>query len=216
MSCSKHPLGSGGRQLCPVCLLEQALAPESVADVIIQVPLGHTAETSVYLVRQDTPSAALLRLKVWRRPSPAGFVEAVAELTRLLEDMGDAHIVPPLAACLDDAGRPAVLSPFKQGLPMLHMVHSRALDPAAALMLLEMLARTLDRCHRAGLAHGSLVPANVLIHPDCSAAFLVDFGLARLFGSTPHAEAAACDRAGIAAIAAALRGSPQAVLTAGS
>jgi serine/threonine protein kinase len=199
-----------------VCLLEQALAPESVADVIIQVPLGHGAETSVYLVRQDAPSAALLRLKVWRRPAPAGFLEGVADVTRLLEDIAEPEIVPPLAACLDAAGRPAVLSTFRQGVPILHMLASRTIDSGAALVLLNSLARVLHRCHRAGVAHGSLVPGNILVHPDCSAAFLVDFGLAGVFGSTAHAEAVAKDLAGLAAIAIALRGSERAPLTAGS
>src|SRR4051794_22884808 len=139
MRCDKHPMASSPGQLCPVCLLEQALAPASFADVIIQVPLGHGAETSVYLVKQDAPSAALLRLKVWRRPAPAGFVEGVADVMRLLEDIAEPEIVPPLAACLNAAGRPAVLSTFRQGLPILHMLPSRTIDSGAALVLLNSL-----------------------------------------------------------------------------
>ena len=130
--------GPGG--LCPVCLLEQALAPPTVRDLIIQVPLGHGADTSVFLVRQEAPSPALLRLKVWRRPAPAAFLEGVAELTRILEELAEPVIVPPLAACLDATGCPAVLSAFRQGLPMLHAVQSGALTPAVALALLESLA----------------------------------------------------------------------------
>ena len=55
MACDKHGPLSGPAELCPVCLLEQALEPASVRDLIIQVPLGQGAETSVFLVRQEAP-----------------------------------------------------------------------------------------------------------------------------------------------------------------
>jgi hypothetical protein len=205
MACTKHRLVSGGRDLCPVCLLEQALAPASVRDLIIQVPLGHGHDTSVFLVRQEAPSAALLRLKVWRRRAPAEFLDAVSELTGRLEVEGEAAIVPPLAASLDSAGGPAVLSAFRQGLPILAGVRSGVLDPAAALALLEPMAQTLERCHQSGLAHGSFGPGNVMIAPGGADLFLVDFGLAPLFDRASSVEAAAADRAGLNALAQALR-----------
>ena len=204
MPCSRHALACGPGGLCPVCLLEQALAPPTVRDLIIQVPLGHSADASVFLVRQDAPSPALLRLKVWRRPAHAGFLEAVTELTRILEELAEPEIVPPLTACLDATGCPAVLSAFKQGLPVLHAVHSGALTPAAAIGLLESVASALRRCHAVDFAHGSLVPGNVMASPDGTAAFLVDFGLGPLLrGASPGS--AAADAAGLAALAAAVR-----------
>jgi hypothetical protein len=205
MGCDKHPLVSVPGQLCPVCLLEQALAPATVRDLIIQVPLGHGPDTSVFLVRQETPSPALLRLKVWRRPAPPSFLDGVAELTRRLDDIAGPAIVAPLAASLDSAGCPAVLSAFRQGLPIHHAVRSGVLGGAAALALVESLAVSLDRCHQFGLAHGSLVPGNVMVQPDGRAVFLVDFGLSPLFGRTPAADAAAADRAGLAVLAGVLR-----------
>ena len=204
MACDKHGPLSGPAELCPVCLLEQALEPASVRDLIIQVPLGQGAETSVFLVRQEAPAAALLRLKVWRRRAPASFLENMVELASRLTAAAEPAIVAPLAACLDADGCPAVLSGFRQGLPILHCVESGALSSAAALALLESLAPIIDRCRRAGLTHGSLVSGNVLVEPGGSAAFLVDFGLAALFRGISHAEAAAADRAGLAALATAL------------
>ena len=178
---------SAAGELCPVCLLEQALAPATVRDLVIQVPLGHGVDTSVFLVRQEAPSPALLRLKVWRRPAPQSFVDRVMALASRVEKALEPAIVPPVAACLDAAGCPAVLSPFRRGLPIIQSVRARAL-----------------RAHVA-LAHGSLVAGNVLVEPDGSAAFLVDFGLAALFGQTSGAEAAAMDRAGLNALASVLR-----------
>jgi hypothetical protein len=187
-----------------VCLLEQALAPPTVRDLIIQVPLGHSADASVFLVRQEAPSPALLRLKVWRGAAPAGFPEAVAELTRILEDLAKPEIVPPLTACLDAIGRPVVLSAFRQGLPILHAVQSGTLEPRVAMVLLDSLASTLGRCHTADLAHGSVVPGNVMASPDGAAAFLVDFGLGPLLQRTSK-DSAAADVAGVAALASAVR-----------
>jgi hypothetical protein len=205
MACSRHALASGPGKLCPVCLLEHALAPASIRDLIIQVPLGHSAGASVFLVKQEAPSPALLRLKVWRRPAPAGFLAGVSELGCILEDLAEAEVVPPLAACLDATGSPAVLSVFKQGLPILSAVQSGALGPAAAMGLLESLASTLSRCHAVELAHGSLVPGNVMAAPDGTAAFLVDFGLAPLLDVASQQAAAAADSAALAALAGALR-----------
>jgi hypothetical protein len=205
MGCDRHGMVSAAGELCPVCLLEQALAPATVRDLVIQVPLGHGVDTSVFLVRQEAPSPALLRLKVWRRPAPESFVDRVMALASRVEKALEPAIVPPVAACLDAAGCPAVLSPFRRGLPIIQSVRARALRAHVALALLDSLGQTLDPWHRAGLAHGSLVAGNVLVDPDGSAAFLVDFGLAALFGQTSGAEAAAMDRAGLNALASVLR-----------
>jgi hypothetical protein len=45
------------------------------------------------------------------------------------------------------------------------------------------------------------LPGNVLVQPDGRAGFLVDYGLAGSFREVPFAEAAAADRAGLAALA---------------
>lgn len=201
MACEKHPGMSGPGELCPVCLLEQALEPASLRDLIIQLPLGHGIGTSVFLVCQEAPSAALLRLKVWRSRAPASFLDDIAELQARLDEIADPAVVPPIAACLDAGGCPAVLSVFRQGLPILQAVRSGVLDAGAALTLCHSLDLTLTRCHAAGLAHGAILPGNVLVQPDGRAGFLVDYGLAGLFRDVPFAEAAAADRAGLAALA---------------
>jgi serine/threonine protein kinase len=205
MPCSRHALASGPGGLCPVCLLEQALAPAVVRDLIVQLPPGQSGGASVFLVRQEAPFPALLRLKVWRGPAPAGFLEGVRELARILEDLAEAEIVPPLAACLDAAGCPAVLSAFKQGSPLVYALQSGAVQPGNATALLDSLASTLRRCHTVELAHGSLVPGNVMVSPEGAAAFLGDFGLAALLNGMSQADAAAADVAGLASLASRLR-----------
>ena len=71
--------------------------------------------------------------------------------------------------------------------------------------LIRPLVDVLRRLHGRGLAHGSLVPGNVMVQPSLNTAFLVDFGLSPLLGgvSTP-ADLAAADGAGFERLAAAL------------
>jgi hypothetical protein len=207
MACDKHPHASGPGALCPVCLLEQALAPAR-RHLTILVPLGHSARASVYVVRQAAPSEALLRLKLWHHAAPAGFLDGIAMLVREIEAVPVPGLVPPLAACLDADGRPAVLSAFRQGVPMVASVRAGALDADAALALLDPLWTALARCHRAGLAHGSIVPGNVLVEPGRTAAFVVDFGiLPLLLGPGEAADAVASDAAALAALRETVRSS---------
>ncbi len=70
----------------------------------------------------------------------------------------DGGIDPPLAAGLDSAGRPSVLTEFRQGLPILDRVRSGALGQEAAVTLLQPLVALTRAAHERGLVHGSIVP----------------------------------------------------------
>ena len=61
---------------------------------------------------------------------------------------------------------------------------------------------------RDGLAHGAIVSGNVIVRPDLTAAFLVDFGLTALFHPPPDpAAGAAVDEAALDALTATLQAS---------
>jgi len=220
MTCRKHPFVASDR-LCPVCLLEGALgSPPDSADgwswpeesdaastrrLTVQVRLGLSAMASVFLVRQDTPAPGLLRLKVWHRSAPHDFLDRFALLQRDLSDAAESSIVYPLAASVDAAGRPSVLSDFRQGVPVLDAVRSGALTRHTAAALIRPLVDVLRRVHDRGLAHGSLGPGNVMVQPSLNAAFLVDFGLSPLLrGMSTLADLAADDGAGFERLEAAL------------
>lgn len=209
MPCSKHRLTAAFQGLCPVCLLEEALAPESarapLRQLTIHVPLGLTAASSVFVVRQEAPSTGLLRLKIWHRPAPADYLQRFQQLQDELGEANEPAIVAPLAASVDRNGSPSVLSEFRRGMPIVDAVSSGALSTQAASSHLDAVADVLRQAHGQELAHGSVVPGNVLVRPDLSAVFVVDFGLSALLEPRrPHAAMAVRDLEALAALRAAV------------
>ena len=148
-----------------------------MARFTIQVPLGATDASSVFLATGEWPWRRLLRLKTWRRLAPVDFARRFAALQVALERVLDEAIVLPLAAWTDADGRPCVLTEFRQGLPLLDCVESGRLAPSDARDALRVLLEKTGAAHGRGLAHGSIVPGNIFWRPDGSV-FLLDFGLA--------------------------------------
>jgi serine/threonine protein kinase len=211
MACEKHPLAAARNGLCPVCLLQAALAPDvdvPARRLTVHLPLGLTRAGAVYLVRQEAPTAGLLRLKTWHRTAPADFLERFYELQEGLARADEMAIVSPLAASIDAGGWPSVLTEFRRGVPVGDAVKSGALSSHAAAGLLEPLRDVLHRTHAHGLAHGAIVGGNVIVRPDLTAAFLIDFGLSALV-HPPLAPArrASTDEAALDALTATLQAS---------
>ena len=148
-----------------------------MARFTIQVPLGATDASTVFLATGEWPWRRLLRLKTWRRRAPVDFARRFAALQSALERMHDEAIVMPLAAWTDAEGRPCVLTEFRQGLPLLDCVESGRLAPGDARDALRVLQGKTGAAHGRGLAHGSIGPGNVFWRRDGSG-FLLDFGLA--------------------------------------
>lgn len=212
MNCDRHPLAVAHGGLCPACLLEAALAtPGRTGDptgaFTIHLPLGDSRSASVFLVRDEGPDGRLLRLKVWRSPAPLDFLARFRELQQRLGDWRDARVSPPLAAYVDAAGCPSVLTEFRQGVPIMEAVRAGGLTPQQALATLGPLVEVICTAHTRGLVHGSLVSGNVIAHPGTGEAHLLDFGLAAVASPVIHRPAAASDdRDGLAALVRAVRG----------
>src|SRR3954470_3403025 len=120
VTCQRHPIAATHRGYCAACLLEEALRPlqqdpPAAKDLTIHVPLGRTAMTTVYVVRREGPSPRLLRLKTWRRAAGVQFLSRFHHLHKELESWSAEDVDRPLAASLDAAGRPSVLTEFRQG-----------------------------------------------------------------------------------------------------
>lgn len=211
MSCDRHPLAVSHGALCPACLLEAALATAArTSDVIgsftVHLPLGESVSASVYLVRNEAPDGRLLRLKVWRSPAPPDFLDRFQELRQQLDDVGHPCVALPLAAYVDASGRPAVLTEFRQGVPIMEAVRTGALTPQQAVAALQPVIEAVRIAQARGLAHGSMVAGNVIAHPETGAAHLLDFGLAAVASpNTAHVVSAPGDRTGLAALVRAVR-----------
>lgn len=209
--CERHPRAAAHGGQCPACLLEEALAPatdaqpQPMARFTVQMPLGATDESSVSLVAGEWPWQRLLRLKTWRRPAPADFVNRLAALQVSLERFHDDVIVRPLTAWIDADGRPCVLTDFRQGLPLLDCVAAGKLPRADARDALRLLQDRTVAAHRTGFAHGSIVPGNVFWQPGGSP-FVTDFGLAAAIAiDEPAVPWPQSDLAGFAALDRSLR-----------
>ena len=171
----------------------------------IQVPLGESEAALVFLVRGDSAARGLLRLKRWRTPAPAGFIDGFERLKGQLEEWRPPTIVIPVTAWVDGRGCPSVVTEFRQGMPLLESVRSGWLDPERARSGLRQLQETLDAAHQRGVAHGSVVPGNVFSARPGGAPYLLDFGFAVLLsGPSAPSDWAAADREGLARIQAQL------------
>ena len=212
MACPRHPSVASHHQYCPACLLQQALAPAdavgsiSIEALEVQVPLGRSASASVFLARSENGDPRLLRLKIWHAPAPPDFLERFHDLQVRMAAWPQAVIPAPLAACVDTAGCPSVVSEFRQGAPMLDRVRSGGLDAKAALASLSATTDLILAAHGRGLVHGSLVPGNVLVRRGSTSLFLVDFGFAPLLtGPDDRIPSAADDVAGLDVLGRVLR-----------
>ena len=214
MGCHRHPNAAGFGEHCAACLLESALTtepdqPAGINQVTIEVPLGETASSAVFVVRTEGPTPRLLRLKTWRRPADAGFLTRFARLQAQLDEWPRDDLDRPLAASVDAAGRPSVLTVFSQGVPILDRVRSGRLDREEAIARLNPLIAFTASAHARGLVHGSIAPGNVIVGPESGPARLLDFGHAVLItASADHAALAAADVAGFATLVRTLRELP--------
>jgi serine/threonine protein kinase len=204
--CDRHPLAVSHGDLCPACLLEAGLASpvrtgELTGTFTIHVPLGGNVSTSVYLVRDE--DGRLLRLKVWRSPAPLDFLARFRQLQQRLGGWRHPCVALPLAAYVDAAGCPAVLTEFRQGVPIMESVRS-GLDPRQALASVRPLIDVVRTAHARGLVHGSMVAGNVIVHSETGVAHLLDFGLAAVVSPLTSASASG-DRDGIAALVSGVR-----------
>ncbi|MEV0622758.1 protein kinase [Nonomuraea sp. NPDC050404] len=146
--------------------------PAAVGPYRLVGRLGAGGHGVVYLgqARNGTPVA----VKVLR--------EGLAVGDRLARDIAAARKVEPfcLAQVLDasTSGRPYIVSEYVDG-PSLQQ--TGRLGGADLQRLAVATATALDALHQAGVVHGDLTPANVLLGPD--GARVVDFGVAAALGS---------------------------------
>ena len=188
--CPRHPNALAQRGHCPACLLEHAIGSGVTADAspparfTIEVPLGRSPHSAVFLVRGEWPWRRLLRLKQWSFPAPAAFLDGFAHLRSHLESFAHPAIVMPVTAWLEPEGTASALTEFRQGMPLLDAVRRGRLSGSAAVSSLRKLRSVMGAAHEAGLVHGSIGAGNVFVTPSGDAPFLLDFGWTPLLSAT--------------------------------
>lgn len=209
--CIRHPTGASHGGHCAACLLEDALAeappPERQWDqLVIRLPLGATASSSVFLATPSGPPLRLLRLKTWHTAAPRDFMTRFHFLQGQFARWTHPAVPLPLAAWVDACGRPFELSEFHQGIPILERAESGGFNRVDADDSLATLRTILCSAHRAGLVHGSVLPANILVSQRGNQVHLLDFGHAALMASDGDRWAdAAADIANLDHLAEAVR-----------
>lgn len=210
--CIRHPTGASHGGHCAACLLEEALAqappPARQWDrqLTIQLPLGGTASSSVFLATPGEPPLRLLRLKTWHAAAPCDFMTRFYFLQRQFARWTHPAVSMPLAAWVDVRGRAFALSEFHQGMPIMGRAESGGFDWMDADASLARLRTVLCSAHSAGLVHGSVVPANILVSARGNQTHLLDFGHAALMASDgDHLADASADIAGLDHLVEAVR-----------
>lgn len=208
-ACSRHPAAADVAGCCAGCLLEGALSAgqagaEVVTNFTIQVPLGESSTGSVFLVRVESSTPRLLRLKRWHAEAQPDLVERFNHLKARLEEWCEPTIVMPVTAWMDPRGWPSFLTEFRQGLPLLDCVRSGKLNAALAAAGLRHLRGVVTAAHGRGLAHGSIVTGNVLAGRSNPAPHLLDFGIHPLLSGDTSSDWVRSDIEGLARLEAAL------------
>jgi serine/threonine-protein kinase len=150
---------------------------ESLGAYDLEGLLGRGGMGVVYRARHRATGA----LRAVKLIEGATSDEAIARFTREAEALarvGGAGVVP-----VHEAGRDGprgwIVMDLLPGGSLADRLRARGPYPwREAALLVASLARTLERCHRAGIIHRDVKPANVLFD-DQGNARLADFGLAR-------------------------------------
>jgi serine/threonine protein kinase/predicted hydrocarbon binding protein len=185
---------------------EGAASPKSPVPALPSAPLVGTTIGDKYLVTAAVAEGGMARVYLARDRQLERLV-AVKVLDESLDDrllMREARQIanirhPCIMQLFDwgrlESGRPYLVLEYVRGESLRDRIHALAHDrkwmPHATLIrMLRNLSGALETLHGAGLVHGDVKPANVLIDDALDRVVLIDFGLAMNLTESPDARIA--------------------------
>ncbi len=104
--------------------------------------------------------------------------ETVLREARTAAHLNDPHICT-IYAVEQEEGLPLIAMEYIDGKPLSQLINEKSLDPELSCKIALQVAAGMAVAHGAGVIHGDLKPANIMINKDGMAKIL-DFGLARV------------------------------------
>lgn len=133
----------------------------------------------------DPVLARAVALKVLHR-CDAALLRRFRDEGRSLARLSHPRIVQVYAVDALPDGSPALIMQFVPGGSLAdHLAYGVPLPPSTAAEIVGDILDALAAAHAAGICHRDVKPANVLWHPGARAAYLCDFGIARLVDAPP-------------------------------
>lgn len=104
--------------------------------------------------------------------------ETVLREARTAAHLNDPHICT-IYAVEQEEGLPLIAMEYIDGKPLSQLIHEKSLDDELCCRIAYQIAAGMAVAHGAGVVHGDLKPANIMVNKD-GLAKILDFGLARV------------------------------------
>ncbi len=190
-------------QVCPACLMAQALAshtldgekalsspppePEEIADKFPQFEilecLGRGGMGIVYKARQKSLNRLVaIKILAPEREHDARFAERFAREAELLAKLSHPHIVT-IHDFGETGGLYFLVMEFVDGVNLRDLLREGKLESKQALAIVPPICEALQYAHDKGIVHRDIKPENLLLDRD-GRIKIADFGIASLIGAS--------------------------------
>src|ERR1700677_187064 len=199
--CGKPVPANSQHQLCPACLMAQAIAPQTAAgDPVASAPvpepdeiagkfpqfeilecLGRGGMGVVYKARQKSLNRMVaIKILAPERVHDARFAGRFAREAELLAKLSHPHIVT-IHDFGETGGLYYLVMEFVDGVSLRDLLREGKLEPEQALAIVPEICDALQFAHDHGIVHRDIKPENILLD-RLGRVKVSDFGLAKLMG----------------------------------
>lgn len=201
------PTGSP-QELCPSCLMRQALASHTIAsdradastippptpeEIAGQFPqfeilecLGRGGMGVVYKARQKSLNRLVaIKILASERAGEEQFAERFAHEAKLLAQLNHPHIVT-IHDFGETDGLYYLVMEFVDGVNLRDLITEGKLETTQALAIVSPICEALQYAHEKGIVHRDIKPENLLLDKE-GRLKIADFGIASLIGSQVEA-----------------------------